>query len=458
MWPSTCAGTPDSSRCGAGPSRAGQFLRTRSWLPPMPPEVTTTACAVISKSLDLGARARLAAGDVAGLEHRAAHAGDRAAGDDQLGDPVPEAQLDQAGVDRGAHPAGERLDDAGPGAPDDVEAGHRVAVPGGGVAAALGPADHREEPDALLLEPGPLLPRRELQVGLGPLPGPVVLGAVEAGGAEPVLPGELQRVVHAQPALLRGVDEEQPAEGPPGLAAEGRLGLLVDQDHPLAGVGQLGGGDQAGQPAPTTTTSVSSCSPLSVLTGATLAGRPRPAPSPRGATRPAGAGPLADRRAAAPAPGRDHRGDQQRQRAPHRGRARRRAARRRADHGEQHLDQQRSDDRERHARGPATRRPRPGGSTGRGRGRGPPGAEGQQAGRAGRRPSPPSGVQQQPGQVDRPRRRQQQAREDGGHRAASGTLPGGAARRAWPLRCTGRANDGERRRPGREEDDGMPRA
>src|SRR3954453_24194988 len=46
--PSTCAGTPESSRCGAGPRRAGQFLRTSSWLPPMPPEVTTTACAVIS--------------------------------------------------------------------------------------------------------------------------------------------------------------------------------------------------------------------------------------------------------------------------------------------------------------------------------------------------------------------------------------------------------------------------
>ena len=54
--------------------------------------------------------------------------------------------------------------------------------------------------------------------------------------------------MHPQPALLRGVDEEEAAEGPPGLAAEGRLGLLVEQDHPLAGVGQLGGGDQPGQP------------------------------------------------------------------------------------------------------------------------------------------------------------------------------------------------------------------
>ena len=145
---------------------------------------------------------------------------------------------------------------------------------GGGVAAALGPADDREEADALLLEPGALLPRGELQVGLGPLARPVVLGAVEPGGAEPVLPGQLEGVVHAQPALLRGVDEEQPAEGPPGLAAEGCLGLLLEQDHPLAGVGEFRGGHEAGQPRPHDDDS--RCS-LSVLTVATLAGR-RPSP------------------------------------------------------------------------------------------------------------------------------------------------------------------------------------
>src|SRR3712207_7637256 len=50
MRPSTCAGTPERSRCGAGPRRAGQFCRTRSWLPPIPPEVTTTACAETSNS------------------------------------------------------------------------------------------------------------------------------------------------------------------------------------------------------------------------------------------------------------------------------------------------------------------------------------------------------------------------------------------------------------------------
>ena len=49
------------------------------------------------------------------------------------------------------------------------------------------------------------------------------------------------------PALLGGVDEEQPAERPERLPAQVLLRLLVEQQHPPAGVGQLGGGDQAGQ-------------------------------------------------------------------------------------------------------------------------------------------------------------------------------------------------------------------
>ena len=65
------------------------------------------------------------------------------------GHPVPEAQLDQAAGAAVPHPALEGRDEAGAGAPGDVEAGHGVAVPGRVVAAALGPADDGEEPDAL---------------------------------------------------------------------------------------------------------------------------------------------------------------------------------------------------------------------------------------------------------------------------------------------------------------------
>jgi len=48
--PSTCAGTPDSMLAGGVPRRSGHAARTRSWLPPIPPEVTMTACARNSNS------------------------------------------------------------------------------------------------------------------------------------------------------------------------------------------------------------------------------------------------------------------------------------------------------------------------------------------------------------------------------------------------------------------------
>ena len=157
-----------------------------------------------------------------------------------------------------AHPAYERLEDSRPGAPGHVEARHRVAVPAGEVAAALGPLHQREEPEALRVQPGSLLTRREVDVRLGPLPGPEVLVAVEAGRAHPVLQGQLVRVAHPQPSLLRAVDEEQAAEGPERLAAQRGRGLLVDHDHPAAGVGRARPPPPGpASPAPTTMTSAS---------------------------------------------------------------------------------------------------------------------------------------------------------------------------------------------------------
>ena len=50
MRPSTWAGTPEIMCVGGLPSRSGQFLRTSSWFPPMPPEVTITIGALSSKS------------------------------------------------------------------------------------------------------------------------------------------------------------------------------------------------------------------------------------------------------------------------------------------------------------------------------------------------------------------------------------------------------------------------
>ena len=50
MRPSTWSGTPQIMALGGSPSRLGQALRTRSRLPPMPPDVTTMACAFSAKS------------------------------------------------------------------------------------------------------------------------------------------------------------------------------------------------------------------------------------------------------------------------------------------------------------------------------------------------------------------------------------------------------------------------
>jgi hypothetical protein len=48
--------------------------------------------------------------------------------------------------------------------------------------------------------------------------------------------------------LLGGVDQEEPAERPEGLAAERQLALLLEDRDAPAGVGQLRGGGEAGEP------------------------------------------------------------------------------------------------------------------------------------------------------------------------------------------------------------------
>ena len=161
---------------------------------------------------------------------------------------MPEAQLDEPVLDPLAHDVDERLEDRGAGSPGDVEAGHRVAVPGRRVAAAFGPADDGEDLDALRGEPRPLLAGGEGEVRLGPLPAPLVfVFAVELGAGEPVLPGEVVRVLDAHATLLGSVDQEEPAERPPGLTAQRRLGLLFEHDDSLACFDEFGGCDEARQ-------------------------------------------------------------------------------------------------------------------------------------------------------------------------------------------------------------------
>ena len=187
---------------------------------------------------------------VARLQHGACDALDDAVRHDELIDPVPEPELEAARPGRRAHPLLERLDDARPGAPGDVEPWHGVAGAGGEGAATFGPADDGRDAVAHLAQPGLLLAGGPLDVRPRPLPGQFVLRPVEPRGAQPVLPRQLQVIADPQPPLFRRVHEEQPAERPPGLAAERLLGLLVEQQHAPPGLRRLGRRRQPGQPRP----------------------------------------------------------------------------------------------------------------------------------------------------------------------------------------------------------------
>ncbi len=201
------------------------------------------------KIADHGARAGMSALDRAGLQDLAVHAVDDPGRGGEATDAMAEAQRGEPLLLALAHAGDERGNDAGPGAPGDVEARHRVAVLGGRVAAALGPADDREPAQAPGVQPGALLGRGEGDIGLGPLAGPEVLLAVEAGRAQPVLQGKVVAIADAHAPLLGRVDEEQAAERPERLAAQRLLRLLIEQDHLAPGLDQLGRGDQPGKPA-----------------------------------------------------------------------------------------------------------------------------------------------------------------------------------------------------------------
>ena len=111
--------------------------------------------------------------------------------------------------------------------------GTELPWPAGAVAAALGPADDREQAHALRMQPGALLAGGEVDVRLRPLARPVVLRAVEARGAHPVLQREIVGVADAAGGAARanrrgtgrrrtrtpGRPGSAPAPGPAGSRA-----------------------------------------------------------------------------------------------------------------------------------------------------------------------------------------------------------------------------------------------
>ena len=90
-------------RWAARPGAWASSARTSSWLAPMPPEVTITACAFSAKSPTTVRELARAALDAARLQHIAAHAVDHAAAGRQLIHPMAEAQRHEARLGPLAH-------------------------------------------------------------------------------------------------------------------------------------------------------------------------------------------------------------------------------------------------------------------------------------------------------------------------------------------------------------------
>ena len=119
----------------------------------------------------------------------------------------------------------------------------------GVVPAALGPIDDRKHPVAHRPQQGSFLAGGKRHVGMRPAPRPVIVVTIKAGRAEPILPSKINGIADAEASLLGAINEEQPAERPERLSAQALLGLLIDEDHSLAGVGKFGGGGQSGKTA-----------------------------------------------------------------------------------------------------------------------------------------------------------------------------------------------------------------
>ncbi|SUA04453.1 Uncharacterised protein [Mycolicibacterium fortuitum] len=186
-------------------------------------------------------------GRVGGLQHRTADADNGTVGDDEFVDAVP---VGEPHPRLPYQPAGEDVDDRRARSPGDVEARHRITVPQSPVTAALGPSDQGEGLQSPSTQPAAFLPGGEVDIGVRPLPRPVVLGPVEPGGAQPVLQRQFLTVADTEPALFGAVDEEQPAERPECLSTQVGGVFLVQDQHAMAPLDEFARGDQPGETRP----------------------------------------------------------------------------------------------------------------------------------------------------------------------------------------------------------------
>ena len=179
--------------------------------------------------------------------------------------------------------------------------GTELPCPSRAYAAALGPADDREEPDALLVQPGALLAGREVDVGLGPAARPVVLRRgrsrrVPSQSCQRQLAGVLDAAAGAARASRRGTARRTTRTPGRRGTARGSWSSRITR-RPASASSAVA--TRPARPAPTTMTSASDAGrlPGRCAHGPNASGpgspgaRPRPEPSPGGATRPAPARP-----------------------------------------------------------------------------------------------------------------------------------------------------------------------
>ncbi len=165
-------------------------------------------------------RTRHAALDRARFQHFPVDAINHAVGHGEFGHTMPEAQRDQSALLALTHTTNKRLYHTWTRPPCDMKAGNRIAMPGRKIATTLCPLHHREEANALSMQPGILLARSKIDVGFCPAARPQVFFPVKPGAAKPVLQSQIVGITNTQPPLHRRVDQEQAPERPERLPAQ----------------------------------------------------------------------------------------------------------------------------------------------------------------------------------------------------------------------------------------------
>jgi len=208
---------------------------------------------VLAHALDVAVEAASGDDHTAGREFEglavlladAAAAGNPAVGADEFIDALAEADLQV----RPARMAIQRGDQAqrqfAPGAPDDVEARHRVA---GGEQTTLDPVRRGQEADPAGAQPEPDVIVAALGVGLGPGIGPAV-GRIEFAEGAPVGERQIRGIADAGAALLGGADEEDAAEAFLCQSAEVFRLVAVEQQDAAIGLKEFQCGAYSGDAA-----------------------------------------------------------------------------------------------------------------------------------------------------------------------------------------------------------------